>query len=196
MSHIQESHTPILHRGIAGETESLSMTWGLGPSSRQHACEVSSRVWARRTVVNGASFRKAAGRAPSLVPIWPVHQTRLESTLKFRRVHQTLFSRPQPASTISMASSQQQKGRDGVLSALDVLIQALNLAKDSCGIPPAQVALGSAAILLTMIRVRFFSFLENGLLTRGHPRTRWPTPRTTSTLRGLVGMYAKCSIGN
>ena len=53
-----------------------------------------------------------------------------------------------------MASSQQPKGRDGVLSALDVLIQALGLAKDTCGIPPAQIALGSAAILLTMIRVR------------------------------------------
>ena len=52
-----------------------------------------------------------------------------------------------------MASPQQPKGRDGVLSALDVLIQALNLAKDSCGIPPAQVAFGSASVLLSMIRV-------------------------------------------
>ena len=53
-----------------------------------------------------------------------------------------------------MASSRQQKGRDGVLTTLDVFIQTLNIAKDACGIPPAQVALGSASVLLTMIRVR------------------------------------------
>ena len=53
-----------------------------------------------------------------------------------------------------MASKPQRPtGRDGVLSTLDVLIQALNLAKDTCGIPPAQVAIGSAGVLLTMIRV-------------------------------------------
>jgi hypothetical protein len=51
------------------------------------------------------------------------------------------------------STSKQQKGRDGVLSTLEVFIQGLNLAKDTCGIPPAQVALGSASILLTMIRV-------------------------------------------
>ena len=52
-----------------------------------------------------------------------------------------------------MASSLQPKGRDGVLSTLDVFIQCLNLAKDTCGIPPAQIAFGSASVLLTMIRV-------------------------------------------
>jgi hypothetical protein len=53
-----------------------------------------------------------------------------------------------------MSSSQpQQKGRDGLLLTLDALIQALNLAKDACGIPPAQIALGSASVLLTLIRV-------------------------------------------
>jgi hypothetical protein len=57
-----------------------------------------------------------------------------------------------------MASSQQQKGRDGVLTALDLLIQTLTIAKDACGIPPAQVALGSASVLLAMIRVRFSQF--------------------------------------
>ena len=50
---------------------------------------------------------------------------------------------------------QRPKGRDGVLSTLDVFIQGLNLAKDTCGIPPAQIAFGAASILLTMIRVRF-----------------------------------------
>ena len=50
--------------------------------------------------------------------------------------------------------SQQPKGRDSLLSTLDVLIQALGIAKDTCGIPPAQIAIGSANVLLTMIRVR------------------------------------------
>ena len=66
---------------------------------------------------------------------------------------------------LTMASSQQQKGRDGVLTTLDLSIQALNIAKDACGIPPAQVALGSASVLLTMIRVRFSSFREHKPLT-------------------------------
>ena len=57
-----------------------------------------------------------------------------------------------------MAPSQQTTGRDGVLTTLDLFIQALNIAKDACGIPPAQVALGSASILLTMIRARFSLF--------------------------------------
>jgi hypothetical protein len=74
----------------------------------------------------------------------------------------TLFSRPSPVPT--MTPSHQPKGRDGVLSTLDVAIQALNLAKDSCGIPPAQIAFGSASVLLTMIRVRFLLLYEDGLL--------------------------------
>lgn len=53
------------------------------------------------------------------------------------------------------STTQQPIGRDGVLSALDIVIQGLNLAKDACGIPPAQVVFGSVSALLTMIRVRF-----------------------------------------
>jgi hypothetical protein len=64
-----------------------------------------------------------------------------------------------------MASSQQPKGRDGVLTALNLLIQTLNIAKDACGIPPAQVALGSASVLLTIIRVRFSQLCKEKLLT-------------------------------
>ena len=64
-----------------------------------------------------------------------------------------------------MASSQQPKGRDGVPPTLDVFIQALNFAKDSCGIPPAQVAFGSASALLSMIRVRSIPLCQDGLLT-------------------------------
>ena len=51
--------------------------------------------------------------------------------------------------------SKQQKRQENALSLLDVAIEALNLAKDICGIPPAQAVFGSVSILLTMIRVRF-----------------------------------------
>ena len=51
------------------------------------------------------------------------------------------------------STSQRPKGRDNVLSALDIVIQTLTLAKDTCGIPPAQVAFGTAVALLAMIRV-------------------------------------------
>ena len=63
------------------------------------------------------------------------------------------------------STSQPQKGREGALSTLDALIQVLSLAKDACGVPPAQIALGSAVVLLTMIRVRFPLLREDRLLT-------------------------------
>jgi hypothetical protein len=63
-----------------------------------------------------------------------------------------------------MASSQHPKGRDGVLTSLDLLIQALNIAKDACGIPPAQIAFSSASVLLTMIRVRLSLLCDEQLL--------------------------------
>ena len=68
-----------------------------------------------------------------------------------------------------MSSSQQPKGRDGVISTLDVFIPVLNIAKDACGIPPAQVAFGSASVLLTMIRVSFPQLYEGEPLTYLHP---------------------------
>jgi hypothetical protein len=67
-----------------------------------------------------------------------------------------------------MASvSQPPKGRDGAPSTLDTFIQALKLAKETCGIPPAQVAFGTASALLTIIRVHFplLSVSEDELLT-------------------------------
>jgi hypothetical protein len=73
------------------------------------------------------------------------------------------LSSPLPR-TSTMASPQQRKGRDGALATLDVCIQALDIAKDACGIPPVQVALSSASVLLTMIRVRFSVFREDKLL--------------------------------
>jgi hypothetical protein len=52
------------------------------------------------------------------------------------------------------STSQRPEGRDGALPALDVSIQALSIAKDACGIPPAQIAFGTAHVLLIVIRVR------------------------------------------
>ena len=69
----------------------------------------------------------------------------------------------------STSSFQRPKERDGALSALDVLIQVLSLAKDTCGVPPAQIALGSAVALLTMIRVRIPSLCDDGPLTLVYP---------------------------
>jgi hypothetical protein len=73
-------------------------------------------------------------------------------------------------------ASTSQRPNDYVLPALDVFIQVLDIAKDSCGIPPAQVAFGTAGVLLTMIRVRFPLLCdEDGLLTRvslGHDGQR------------------------
>ena len=64
------------------------------------------------------------------------------------------------------SASQQSKGRERVLPTLDVFIQVLNIAKDTCGIPPAQIAFGSAGVLLSMIRARFPFLYTYSLLTR------------------------------
>jgi hypothetical protein len=83
-----------------------------------------------------------------------------------------------------MASSQQQKGRGGALTALDLLIQTLNIAKDACGIPPAQVALGFASVLLTIIRVRFSLFRQtSGSRRLGHDGQRSGIRRAWARLR-------------
>ena len=81
------------------------------------------------------------------------------------RVPGSPSQRPLPPLSTMDSTSQRKKGRDGALSALDVLIQALTLAKDACGVPPAQIALGSAVALLTMIRVRFPSVSPHSATT-------------------------------
>ena len=60
-------------------------------------------------------------------------------------------------------NSQPPKGRDRIFSSLDEAIEALNIAKDVYGIPPAQAAFGSVIALLTMIRVRFLLFYDDEL---------------------------------
>ena len=55
-------------------------------------------------------------------------------------------------------NSERQKGRDGILSALNMAIDGLNFAKEIADATPAKAAFGSVAILLTMIRVSFLPF--------------------------------------
>lgn len=69
----------------------------------------------------------------------------------------------------STSVSQRPKARDGVLSTLDVIIQGLDLAKDSCGFPPAQAAFGAVSILLNMLRVCFSLLCDDELLIHIHP---------------------------
>ena len=56
--------------------------------------------------------------------------------------------------------SQQPKGRDGVLSTLNLAIDGLNLAKEVSSVTPAKAAFGTVAILLAMIRVSLLSCNE------------------------------------
>ena len=86
------------------------------------------------------------------------------------------------------STAHQEKGRDLVTPTLDVFIQALNIAKDACGIPPAQIALGSACTLLTMIRVDF-PICEIGLVVDlyiGHYGQLSGLRRTWEELRQCV----------
>ena len=52
-------------------------------------------------------------------------------------------------------NSQRPKGQAGLLSALNVAIEALNLAKEISSVTPAKAVFGSVSVLLTMISVRF-----------------------------------------
>jgi hypothetical protein len=72
---------------------------------------------------------------------------------------------------VMTSKSQRPKGHDGAVLALKVAIELLNLAKDTCCIPPAQVAFGSVSGLLSMIRVRFPPLCDIGFLVHVYPRT-------------------------
>jgi hypothetical protein len=63
----------------------------------------------------------------------------------------------------------QPKGRDGILSSLNVAIDAMNLAKDIIDIAPAKAAFGSVSALLAMIRVRPFPFFDDRLQVHTRP---------------------------
>ena len=51
--------------------------------------------------------------------------------------------------------SQRPKGREGVMSALNTAIEALNLAKELSSIAPAKALFGSVSTVLAIIRVSF-----------------------------------------
>ena len=61
------------------------------------------------------------------------------------------------------STPKEKKGRDVALSTLDGVITVLGAAKDACGVPPAQIALGSACVLLTTIKVPSLLFLDDEL---------------------------------
>ena len=144
----------------------------------------------------------------------PIHQTschrasnnpRFQSPEEFQRsAGASLQPRPTrslhtgdlpPVSTMA-STSQQQKGRDRVLPTLDVFVQVLNIAKDTCGIPPAQVAFGSASVLLAMIRARFITTMSRRTSDLHPSRIQWQTIRISSTLAGLAVTCAKYSTGD
>lgn len=52
---------------------------------------------------------------------------------------------------------QRTKSRDGVLSALNVTIEGLNLAKEISSVTPARAVFSSVSALLVMIRVNLLS---------------------------------------
>ena len=69
-----------------------------------------------------------------------------------------------------MASmSKPSKERDGLLSALNVAIETLNLAKEISSITPAKAVFGSASVLLAMIRVRLLEPRRVELPVHVHP---------------------------
>ena len=62
-------------------------------------------------------------------------------------------------------NSQRPKGKDSVLSLLNVAIDGLNLAKEATNVTPAKTVFASASALLTMIRVGFLPVHVGRLLT-------------------------------
>ena len=64
-----------------------------------------------------------------------------------------------------------RKSRDGVLTSLNVAIEAMNLAKEISSMTPAKAVFGSVSVVLAMIRVsfllaRFYQLLDNAYRIR------------------------------
>ena len=66
------------------------------------------------------------------------------------------------------AKSQRPEGREGAILALDVAIEALNLAKELSSITPAKAVFGSVSVILVMIKVGFLVF-RNRFQSEMHP---------------------------
>jgi len=58
---------------------------------------------------------------------------------------------------------QRPKDRAGAISALKATIEAVDLAKKTSSIPPAESAFGSVSILLAVVRVCFLPFCNDQL---------------------------------
>ena len=53
------------------------------------------------------------------------------------------------------ADLKRQKHQEGILSSLNMAIEAMNLGKEVSSMTPIKAVFGSAGVLLAMIRVRF-----------------------------------------
>ena len=73
----------------------------------------------------------------------------------------SLHISPLPRISTMSDKCQQPQGQDGALSALNVAIDGLNLAKEVVSITPAKAVIGSVAILLAMIRVSLLLLYGN-----------------------------------
>ena len=71
-----------------------------------------------------------------------------------------------------VAASQQPKGQDATISALNLAIDGLNILKEVSSIEPIKTVFGSVIALLTMIRVRFLLSCDDELPAHVYPRTR------------------------
>ena len=68
-----------------------------------------------------------------------------------------------PCDSTMTDNSQPPKGRDGAISALNIAIEGLNIAKEASSSTPANPVFGPVALLLTMIRVSSFLFHDEML---------------------------------
>ena len=57
------------------------------------------------------------------------------------------------------AKSRRPKGRDNIVSALNVTIDALNLAKEIASVAPAKAVFGTVTVILTTIKVSLLLFI-------------------------------------
>ena len=78
-----------------------------------------------------------------------------------------LASQPPRVPTME-AKSQRPKGRESTISALNALIEALNLAKELSSITPAKAVFGSVSVILSAIRAS--SPLISSMLTKCRPK--------------------------
>jgi len=67
------------------------------------------------------------------------------------------------------AKSQRPKDREGVISALNVAIEATSLAERVTSFTPAKAAFGTVSVLLTMVKVRLLLFCNDLLQVHTYP---------------------------